>query len=475
MDDYPGALGWLYSLMPAHFDLKLERVRAALEAWGHPERAFPSVIVAGTNGKGSTAHFLSEGMAAFGWRVGTFTSPHLHRFGERIRVGGEPLSEAATVAFAQKLRREMETGHLPALSFFEATTLMALETFRRAQVDWAVLEVGLGGRLDATNAVDAELAILTEVGLDHQAYLGPTLRHIAKEKAAVCRPGKPFLVGASAQRVQTVAQAFAQRIGAHCALIGRDFHVQREGSELTLRVAASWVRDQEALGSRAPRGHLSAQVREATEASPLDLSRALAWRALLHLGAGESPERLKRATQAVARATWAGRFEWHHAGHHAVLLDGAHNPQGASALRAYLETHPNFRAAPQRTLIFGAMRDKDPGSLLAIVGSLFDRIVLLPLPLSRSASASDLLEAAAETCKEACVSVASEPEEALAEVLGPARAGDSSRVTSSVSGALQSQGTEDSNHLVVAAGSLFVMAAVRACLLKLTSDPPVAS
>ncbi len=462
MDDYPGALGWLYSLTPARFDLKLERVRAALEAWGHPERAFPSVIVAGTNGKGSTAHFLAEGLAALGWRVGTFTSPHLHRFGERIRVQGEALSEAATVAFARRLRQEMATGQLPALSFFEATTLMALETFRQARVDWAVLEVGLGGRLDATNAVDAELAILTEVGLDHQAYLGPTLRHIAKEKAAVCRPGKPFFVGASAPRVQTVARACAQRVGAHCELLGRDFRVQRHGNELSLSLLDRAAGDPFAL-----RSHVVAEV---TEASPLDLSRALAWRALLHLGAGRSPERLEKATRAVAQATWPGRFEWHRTPDGAVLLDGAHNPQGAAALVAYLEAYPNYR---ERTLIFGAMRDKDPASLLAILAPRFDRIVLLPLPLSRSASATELSGAAAST--KLPVSLAAHPEEALTHAFVPPRADKAPGATTNPIEAPPSETTQETKRLVVVAGSLFIMAAIRAHLLHLTPDPPVAS
>jgi dihydrofolate synthase/folylpolyglutamate synthase len=203
MPTYHDTLDFLYRLEIARMDLKLERVVEALRLCGSPEQRFPTLHVAGTNGKGSTAAFLHAVLSAAGYRTGLFTSPHLIDFCERIRVGQRYISEAEVIEGVATIRTRVEPVGIR-LTPFEMMTVLAFSTFARAQVEIAVVEVGLGGRLDATNVLHPLVALITSIGLDHQAYLGSTLTEIAREKAGIIKPRTPTVVG-QARGIQIAA------------------------------------------------------------------------------------------------------------------------------------------------------------------------------------------------------------------------------------------------------------------------------
>ena len=197
MNDYQRTLDWLYALEAAKgMDFKLERVSLALQRLGEPQRAYPALHIAGTNGKGSVAAMLDACLGAAGYRVGRYTSPHLVELGERIAVAGVPMSREALVATAEEVRA-VTLAHGIGLTFFEILTVMAFVHFARVGVEVAVVEVGLGGRLDATNVIDPLAAAITTIGRDHTEWLGDSLAQIALEKGGIIKPGRPVVLGAS--------------------------------------------------------------------------------------------------------------------------------------------------------------------------------------------------------------------------------------------------------------------------------------
>jgi dihydrofolate synthase / folylpolyglutamate synthase len=198
-------LRWQETLHPRPIELGLERVRAVATRLGLPAPGVPTVTVAGTNGKGSTTHLLAEILAAAGHRVGRYTSPHLLRYNERVAVDGRPLADAELVAGFEAV--EAARGGVP-LTYFEYGTLAALWLFARAHLAVQVLEVGLGGRLDAVNLVDADCAVITGIGIDHVEHLGPTREHIGREKAGILRRGRPA-VCADPDPPEAIARAAA--------------------------------------------------------------------------------------------------------------------------------------------------------------------------------------------------------------------------------------------------------------------------
>ncbi len=212
MMNYTQTTEYLFSAMPSFqsvggsaYKPGLERIEAFCELLGDPHKPYPVIHVAGTNGKGSTSHMLASVLQSAGYRVGLFTSPHLRDFRERMRIGAEMISQEAVVDFVASHREQMEQ---LSLSFFEMTAAMAFDFFARSKVDIAVIETGLGGRLDATNIVDPELSIITNIGIDHTQYLGTTLPEIAAEKAGIIKRSKPVVVG---ERVDEYRAVMEQR------------------------------------------------------------------------------------------------------------------------------------------------------------------------------------------------------------------------------------------------------------------------
>ena len=317
LDAYVATLAWLYRLEARQgIDLKLERVRRAAEALGHPERAAPTFHVAGTNGKGSTAAMMAAVLAADGRRVGLYTSPHLVSFRERIVIDGERIGEDDVVAYVEKIRATL--GPAMDLTCFEVTTFVAWEAFRAAAVDAVVLEVGLGGRLDATNLVEPEVAVITNVGLDHEAWLGSTIAEIAREKAGIIKPGVPTVAGVEDVAAEVVS-ARAAELGSPLELYGRDFAIGPGASG--------------ALAYRSPSGTI-APLALALEGAHQRRNAGLAVRALERAVAFVPSGRAVAA--GLAHVRWPGRLQVV-CRKPLVLLDGAHNAAGMETLAMELE------------------------------------------------------------------------------------------------------------------------------------------
>jgi dihydrofolate synthase/folylpolyglutamate synthase len=344
---YEEARAWLYSLEPRGIRLELDRMREACARRGHPERGMRVVHVAGTNGKGSTSAMIESGLRAAGLRTGLYTSPHLHSFGERIRISGEPIAEAEIAARATVLRAMLEEPGAPALTFFEVATLIALEAFRDARCEVAVLEVGLGGRFDATNVIAGKLAcVITPVALDHQAYLGETLAEIAAEMAGILEAGVPAVVSRhQPPEARVVIEARARELGCPVIVPG----ATEDALATACALPGAHQRDNAALA-------------------------AAALRALPARGIAIDDRAIERG---IASANWPGRLERIDG----VLLDAAHNPHGARALAAYLASLP--RSGP-RVLIFGAMADKDWREMLSALAPQIDRVIAVSPSMPRA-------------------------------------------------------------------------------------------
>lgn len=411
------ALGLAYLLeQPAStIKLGLERVRAALAALGEPQQTVPALHVAGTNGKGSTCAVAASCLGQR-YRTGLYTSPHLERVNERIQIDGAPIADEALGARVLEVLARL--GGEPELTFFELGTVVALWHFAQDRVDVAVLETGLGGRLDATRAGRAVVTGITAIGLDHQAYLGDTLPLIAREKAGILRAGVPAVLSAQPPGVLDVLVACAREVGAPVFVEGRDFELSADGLYRSARHPGLTVRS--ALRGPHQRHNVGTALAcvEALEAAGFPLGDA-------ELASG------------VAAARWPGRLELFE-GRPDVLLDGAHNPAGVEALLAALAVE--FPGRPVH-LVFGVFADK---SYEAMVGRLFPAcatVVLTPVPSPRGLSTDALIAAAHEVCPGRRVDVAAD----LPEALGRAKAA-----------AAQDGG------LVLVAGSLFLVGQARA-------------
>ncbi len=346
--NYPDSVRFLYALGNEIKTAKLglERIRILLDALGHPERQYRIVHVAGTNGKGSTCAMIESGLRAGGYRTGLFTSPHLIEPTERIRIAGLPVTaEQFTAAFdrvhacAEALLKQESIDLHP--TYFETVTAMALLLFRDSPVDFAVLEVGLGGRLDATNVVTPELCSITPVDFDHEAFLGKSLESIAAEKAGILKPGVPAVFAPQRAEAAAVLQARAEALAVPV--------------RHSLDVAISDV-SLDARGSRFVWAGLPVACPLPGEHQVENACTAIA--ALDWLGVAHEAIR-----QGIAQTVWPGRLE-RVSLNPDIILDGAHNPASARVLAAYLD---RFYDPARVWLIYGAMRDKAVSEIAAIL------------------------------------------------------------------------------------------------------------
>ncbi len=370
MSAYPETLSDLFARAAGEFKLGLDGPRALLGALGNPERQLRRVVlVAGTNGKGMTAALIATTLQASGYRVGFFPSPHLLSFRERIQIDGRPISEDEVVAaFAQIRAVEQRCPARP--SFFECTTAMAAMAFARAQLDVAVFEVGLGGRLDATNVIPRDLAVLTPIGLDHQQILGATVPLIAAEKADIIAPGRPVVVAAQAPEAMAVIERFAaeRRAPLWCAP--------------TPRLAGDMLR----LDGLAP--PFAAFSVPADHPPYFRLNWACAARALERLASSDLPCPAAAWQRAVTGLHWPGRYQWL-AGEPPHLLDGAHNEPAMTVLIAALGADARLRGRPLHC-VFSALKDKAAPPMLALLEPAVSTLHLCPLPGRRGRDPTEL-------------------------------------------------------------------------------------
>jgi dihydrofolate synthase / folylpolyglutamate synthase len=370
-----------YLAQRVRFGMKfgLETMRALVAEMGHPERAYPSLLIAGTNGKGSVAAYCDAALRASGLRTGRYTSPHLVRVNERITVDGRPISDAAFVravrevrdAAARLVRRRVLRGHP---TFFEVLTAAAFAHFRSEHVDVAVLEVGLGGRLDATNVCEPLVSAIVSIDLDHEVYLGRTLPRIAREKAGVLRAGRTTVVGPLSAAALGAVASQARGIGARVVLAQRGTRLvppraRRQPNApqaFDLRTKTARYAGLVSLPGAHQRDNLLVAIRLLEEARRAGL-----------------PVALERVPRALPRVDWPGRLQ-RLPGRPAILLDGAHNPAGARALAAHLADAPPF------VLVFGAMADKDVRGVAKTLFPLASGIVLTRPRVSRAATPEEL-------------------------------------------------------------------------------------
>jgi dihydrofolate synthase/folylpolyglutamate synthase len=394
------ALGHELTQTPSHkFDLA--HMRVLLEALNHPERKSPGILIAGTNGKGSTAATLASILRASGLRTGLYTSPHLVRINERIRINGSEISDGDFALLHDVVDRTaerlVEDGELPwHPSFFEMLTAIAFEYFAQSKAEIAVLEVGMGGRLDATNVIEPRVSVITDISLDHQKFLGNTVPEIAREKAGIIRPGGVVVTLPQQPQANDVIGNTILELGAQgVSAVPYVPPVSPGNDEYLMRTPESAA---ECLASRYPLQVMGKQISVET---PLvgrhqlrNIALAIATAEVLsHQGFPITPETIEHG---IREARWPGRFQVMPAQGTApeYIFDVAHNPAGAWALRSTLSACYEDRPL---TFVFGAMRDKAIGEIAEILFPLAARVIATRADNPRSATPDEIREAAART------------------------------------------------------------------------------
>ena len=380
------ALQYLLGLEQFGIKFGLENIAAIVERLGHPERAFKSVHIAGTNGKGSVTAMVDAALRAAGHRSARYTSPHLVDLSERFVIGGRPVDQPDLAGAVGDVRAVIDSLRAEGVltvqpTFFEVTTAVAFELFRRAAVEIAVLEVGLGGRLDATNVVgppELVATAITSIAFDHQLDLGSTLREIALEKAGIIKPGVPVVVGPlDAEPMEAIER------------------VARERGAPVVRATAA-----DAAG-------FSIGLRGSHQAA----NAAIAMRLLEIVDRGGTRVPAAAIAEGLARPEWPGRLETRALGDgRELLLDAAHNPAGAVALASYLEGE-----GAKRPLVFAAMRDKDVTGMFVALLPAVSHLIVTRASNARSADPDALAERARTIAPALPVSIAPLINDALAE------------------------------------------------------------
>jgi len=365
---------------------ELEHMRVLAAALGDPQRKFPSVLIAGTNGKGSTSATLAAILQAAGYQVGLYTSPHLSRVNERIRINGVDISDDDFARFYFQVddtaRRLVDEGRLPAPpSFFETMTALAFTVFAEFRVDIAVLEVGMGGRLDATNIVEPLISVITDISLDHTEWLGPTITAISHEKAGILRENGVMVTlpqhpEANHALGEVATSLHVRGVNAAEYIPSRATHSEDGRNHYSLQVLGQNIEVESPLIGQHQRRNLALAIATAAE-----LRNSYSYKI-----AATDIERGIRETR------WPGRMERFSAPNGAaILLDVGHNPAGAWALRSVLA---DLDANTPKTLVFGCLRDKAITELAQILFPLFDSVLLTPVDSPRTATMEELAKAA---------------------------------------------------------------------------------
>jgi dihydrofolate synthase/folylpolyglutamate synthase len=388
-EEYRAALDELYQRRRFGIRPGLETVRALLAALGHPELRFPAIHVTGSKGKGSTAVMAQSVLTAAGVRTGLFTSPHLVSFRERVRVDGRMIPRSAVVdglrrieTVARDLAAHGTIDRAP--TFFEVTTALAFDWFAREEVGAAVVEVGIGGRLDSTNVLDAKVGVMTTVELEHTDLLGPTVEAIAQEKSGIFHPGMTGVVGELVPGARSVVEATARQLGVPLWHFGKELRVEdrvltAEGQTFTLKVP----------GASFPEVFLPLLGRFQPTNAALAVGAVV--RFTHAIGHPLRPEDVKNG---LAEVRWPGRME-RVSKRPEVFFDVAHTPESAAAVAQSLAEISPLADPGESTIVFGCLREKDAGRILDALSPLARNLIVVPVRSDRSSRPADLRVAAA--------------------------------------------------------------------------------
>ena len=404
----------------------LDEVRILLGALSNPERRFPAVLIAGTNGKGSTAATLASILTEAGLRTGLYTSPHLERPNERIRVGRGEIADGdfARLFFlvsdtADQMVRERKLPQMP--SFFEMLTALAFLYFAECGVEIAVLEVGMGGRLDATNVVEPLVSVVTDISLDHMEWLGPTIGAIAREKAGILRAGGTMITLPQHPEANHVLGQVATELGVRGVSAVPYMPANEAKGPYTVETLGATVKVDSSLKGAHQQRNVALAI-----AAAVELAEQHGFRV--------SPAAIE---EGIHRTEWPGRLERMTSAGVEWVLDVAHNPAGAWALRAGLRGILEERKP--RILIFSCLRDKPVAEMAQILFPLFERVIVAPIHAARAAAVEHLLAAAKAT-------------------------GTAATATESVREALETAQRDAAGGVVVVSGSVYLVGEARAML-----------
>jgi dihydrofolate synthase/folylpolyglutamate synthase len=400
---YTELVQWMFNLERFGIKLGLDNMKEFMSRIGNPQNDFKSVHVSGTNGKGSTCAFIASILSQHGLRTGLYTSPHLVDFRERIVVDGKMISESDVVRLGNELRTEMEAmadeSAEKQLTFFEFTTGLAFKYFSEVGVDMAVIEVGMGGRLDATNLVMPEVTAITRIGLEHTAYLGRTLKEIAREKAGIIKEGVPTVTCEREPVPLAVISSTCATKVSPMRRIGRDFSVKvsradEMGTEFDYEGARSIT-----------------ELRIPLVGEHQAENAALAVAACEELGGRGISVSDQSVRNGLSEVVWPARLDiWSR--NPLVIIDGSHNPEGVSASSDVLK---RLGLTPI-TYVVACMSDKDAEGIVRALASTAERIIVTEVKIGRSAKASDIGTIATREC--GCdVEVVAEPEKAFYRAL----------------------------------------------------------
>lgn len=372
--DLRNDLEWLYSLESTGIKLGLSNVRMLLRELGDPQDRFGAMHVAGSNGKGSVSAMGASILRCAGYRTGLYTSPHLVRFTERMTVDGKEMSEARLAKYVSEMRGLAESDRFPRpLTFFEITTAMAFLHFSESKVEEAMVEVGMGGRLDATNVIRPRCCAITPISLEHTAYLGDTLSKIAYEKASIIKEGVPVICSPQEPDAMRVISWMADCKGTKAKFLGRDFHSDCVAQDLG--------------GVTARLGSLGVEVRLGMLGRYQCQNAAVA--AEMALEAGRSIDiPLESIADGLSQARWPGRLDVVSRSP-LTVLDVTHTPDGAKTVAPELDIFPGS----PRVMVVGMLRDKDAQGAMAHLAPRFDEVICTSSSSPRALSPLEMLEA----------------------------------------------------------------------------------
>ena len=375
-EPYDKALSYLYDLQKYGIKFGLSSTSNLLARLGNPHKNLKAVHIAGTNGKGSTAAMLSAVLTRIGIQVGLYTSPHLVRFNERFRINDQDVDDRGIMDVFLRVKDVVDEREPP--TFFEMTTAMALCLFAERGVDWAILEVGMGGRLDATNVIQPQITIINNVAFDHQEFLGFTIGRIAREKAGIIKQGVPLITAVKQPVALAVIKERCSALAAPCYRVGQQIKVRSRGKHRFSYRGLKWRLDNLQL----PLAGRHQLLNAATALGALEVLEQL----------GRLHPSKDQVREGLSKTRWPGRLEWF-SDHPPVLLDGAHNNAGIVSLRKALQEEYTYK---RLIIVLGIMADKDLWGMLHRLAPLADHIILTRPRYERAAEPESLREMAGE-------------------------------------------------------------------------------